>query len=221
MASPGQLVEIVASATGLPRATVAEIDRRLAKAGLRSSGGRGLSAPKMTVYDAANLLLGALLGLEGRDTARLVQDLGDLTPIIDAETGRHQEPWDLSWVPGPPIVPQGDHNLRDFFAQVILSAREGRLKPAIEAGLAYALANTPDGHLIRQELTVKLSYNPTEDTISVLVMLCAGYGQGMVYRQQDSEIDDFGLLRMSELYLDAFLRVGEGLRNAEPKNFNG
>src|SRR5258707_15474353 len=57
MATPGQLVECVAAALNVPRATVVLYDRILAENGLRSKGGRGRSAAKVTVEDAANLLI--------------------------------------------------------------------------------------------------------------------------------------------------------------------
>jgi hypothetical protein len=61
MATPGQLVETMAHVLGVPVATVSQYDRQLAEAGLRSSGGRGTSAARVTATDAANLLI-AILG---------------------------------------------------------------------------------------------------------------------------------------------------------------
>ena len=61
MASPGELVAVMADSLGVSRATVAQYDRALAENGLRSSGGRGLSAAKVTAADAANLLI-AIMG---------------------------------------------------------------------------------------------------------------------------------------------------------------
>ena len=57
MASPGQLVDLISEALGVPRATVALHDRNLAEAGLRKMGGRGPSAAIMDSVDAANLLI--------------------------------------------------------------------------------------------------------------------------------------------------------------------
>ena len=57
MATPGQLVECVATALNVPQSTVVLYDRVLAESGLRSKGGRGKSAPKVTAEDAANLLI--------------------------------------------------------------------------------------------------------------------------------------------------------------------
>src|SRR5262245_32503253 len=60
MATPGQLVQAVASALGLSSATVTQFDRQLAEASLRSKGGRGTSAASVTAIDAANLLISIL-----------------------------------------------------------------------------------------------------------------------------------------------------------------
>jgi hypothetical protein len=68
MASPAQLVETVSAATGLPLATVRDMDRKLLEAKLRSKGGRGFNAPRMTPLDAARLLV-AVLGSPQSNTA--------------------------------------------------------------------------------------------------------------------------------------------------------
>ena len=57
MATPGQLVKAMAATLGLSEATVGQYDRVLAENGLRSKGGRGLSAARVTAADAANLLI--------------------------------------------------------------------------------------------------------------------------------------------------------------------
>jgi hypothetical protein len=61
MATPGQLVKCIAEALSIPEPTVIQYDRLLAENGLRSKGGRGTSAAKVTPVDAANLLI-AILG---------------------------------------------------------------------------------------------------------------------------------------------------------------
>lgn len=63
MASPMQMMECVASALGVDLATVVSHDRNLVTAGLRTKGGRGTSAARMTSADAANLII-ALAGAE-------------------------------------------------------------------------------------------------------------------------------------------------------------
>jgi hypothetical protein len=61
MATPGQLVKCIAEALSIPEPSVVQYDRLLAENGLRSKGGRGTSAAKVTTVDAANLLI-AIMG---------------------------------------------------------------------------------------------------------------------------------------------------------------
>ncbi len=58
--SPGVFVKKLAKVLGLPSKSVVVIDRALLEAGLRSRGGRGRSAPKITVTDTASLLLAVM-----------------------------------------------------------------------------------------------------------------------------------------------------------------
>lgn len=57
MATPGDLVRIIAKVLGLSVGTVTQVDRNLASAGLRTKTGRGPSAAQVTSQDAANLLI--------------------------------------------------------------------------------------------------------------------------------------------------------------------
>src|SRR4051812_5015787 len=57
MGSPGELVRCVARVLKVSEATVVQYDRNLAEAGLRTKGGRGRSAARITSQDAANLLI--------------------------------------------------------------------------------------------------------------------------------------------------------------------
>ena len=57
MASPGQLVQVMADVLGLSKATVTQYDRVLAENGLRTRRGRGRSAAKVSSRDAACLLI--------------------------------------------------------------------------------------------------------------------------------------------------------------------
>jgi hypothetical protein len=75
LASPGELVNVIADALGLAAATVTQYDRVLAEHGLRSKSGRGTSAAKITAIDAANLLIAILgspiSGASIKDAARI------------------------------------------------------------------------------------------------------------------------------------------------------
>jgi hypothetical protein len=68
MATPAQLVQTISSATGVPLATVVDIDRKLVKAKLRNKTGRGFNAARMAPLDAARLLT-AVLGSPYANTA--------------------------------------------------------------------------------------------------------------------------------------------------------
>jgi len=67
MATLSQLVEAIAEVEGMDSATVALIARTVREAGLITTGGRGPSAGKMTVADAANLLIAVNTSASARE----------------------------------------------------------------------------------------------------------------------------------------------------------
>lgn len=73
MASPKELVQVVARETGVSEATVIVHDRNLALAGLRSVGGRGRAAARMTYQDAANLIIAVAASRNVKDSAKTVE----------------------------------------------------------------------------------------------------------------------------------------------------
>jgi hypothetical protein len=84
--TPGQLVKAVAIALDVPEETVVQHDRNLAVAGLRTTGGRGRSAPDVTHRDAARLVASILGSVRVKDSASVVQRL-DQTRVF---TGRQE-----------------------------------------------------------------------------------------------------------------------------------
>lgn len=72
MASPGQLVKVLADVLGVPEPTLTQHDRNLAVNGLRSMGGRGRSAAKVTARDAARLLVAIMGSNHVKDTVETV-----------------------------------------------------------------------------------------------------------------------------------------------------
>jgi len=72
MVSPVRLVETLSAATGVSVATVIDIDRKLVAAGLRTKGGRGLHAARMTSLDAARLLTAILASPQANQSAQTV-----------------------------------------------------------------------------------------------------------------------------------------------------
>lgn len=80
LASPGELVKSLSEVLGLPLPTIVVLDRALAATGLRSKGGRGRSAAKVTARDAANLLMAVLAGGKIKDSAEVVERYAGTRP---------------------------------------------------------------------------------------------------------------------------------------------
>ena len=78
MATLSHLVETIAAVEGIDPATVALIARHIREANLISTGGRGPSAARMTITDAANLLIGVnatRIAAEAADAVRVYREL--------------------------------------------------------------------------------------------------------------------------------------------------
>ncbi len=80
MATPPQLLKTVSSATGVPLATIIDMDRWLVKAKLRTKKGRGLNAARMTPLDAARLLTAVLASPQSNEAAEAVERYGLTAP---------------------------------------------------------------------------------------------------------------------------------------------
>jgi hypothetical protein len=80
MATPPELAQTVSEATGVALATVVDMDRRLVKAKLRTKGGRGLNAARMTTLDAARLLTAVLASPQSNRAAEAMQRYGQTKP---------------------------------------------------------------------------------------------------------------------------------------------
>jgi hypothetical protein len=71
--TPGQLVKAISKALDLTEETVVQHDRNLVMAGLRSKGGRGRSAPDVTIMDAARLFIAILGSTRTKDSVETVK----------------------------------------------------------------------------------------------------------------------------------------------------
>jgi len=80
---------MVSAATGLPLATVVDIDRRLVTAKLRTKFGRGLHAARMTPLDAARLLTAVL----GSAHATAAVDTVERYALTSPDTKRSSDSW--------------------------------------------------------------------------------------------------------------------------------
>lgn len=131
MATPGDLVTAVAQALALQVGTVRQYDRSLAEAGLRTSGGRGRSAPEVTSGDAARLFIasvaGAVFGFGTKDAAEAVRFFGglrqNLPPKLQAKDYAALRLSVLAELPP-------HHEFERFLEAVIQSLRQGQLAPA-------------------------------------------------------------------------------------------
>lgn len=80
MATPGELVRVLAAALGVPEATLAQHDRNLRGAGLRSTRGRGWAAPSVTPRDLAHLITAILGSAQVKDSVASVERYSDTRP---------------------------------------------------------------------------------------------------------------------------------------------
>jgi hypothetical protein len=142
MATPGELVKVIAATLGEDEATVTQHDRNLLIAGLRTKGGRGRSAAKVTPRDAAHVLTSVLGSHRVRDGVETVRRY--------MRTQEHRAHWFQHWPAdkqqgmGPPNVWESfdiaeltalppDHTFIDALTVLITLASEGRLIPHLKA----------------------------------------------------------------------------------------
>lgn len=140
MASPAQLMEAVSGTTGLPLPTIVDIDRRLVKGQLRTKGGRGFNAAKMTPLDAARLLTAVLATSQANRSVdavtRYAQTSVDRARSSDELFGATRLE-DLGSLPAR-------HSFIDALAALITSATTG--------SLAMLIAGSDDGWAPRIEV---------------------------------------------------------------------
>ena len=130
MATPAELVQALSDTTGVPLATVVDIDRKLVAAGLRTKGGRGLNAARMSTLDAARLLTAILASPQANQSSAAVEGYTSTYPDthrssdgLFAGTGFK----DLAALPAR-------HSFVDALTAVIESAATGALRELLDAG---------------------------------------------------------------------------------------
>ncbi|MDP2376090.1 hypothetical protein [Reyranella sp.] len=126
MATPGELIKAVAKATGTSEPTVTQHDRNLFLAGLRTKGGRGTSAAKVTARDAAHLLTSILGSDQVKDSAETVQRYSDSVEHHNRMFKAHPKETPKGWtsIYGPVGLPAldslpEDHSFIDALAVLI------------------------------------------------------------------------------------------------------
>ncbi|HEY8066251.1 MAG TPA: hypothetical protein VIF40_16225 [Methylosinus sp.] len=136
MATPGELVKVIAASTGEDEATVAQHDRNLVMAGLRSKGGRGRSAANVKPRDAAHILTAILGSPRVKDSVETVERY-TLTQEHHAYWHEHYPDklqgmgkanvWEDYGIPELAKLPP-DHSFVDALSVIIAIAAEGKLK---------------------------------------------------------------------------------------------
>lgn len=135
MATPGELVHCIASMLKVPVPTVVQYDRNLAAAGLRSKGGRGLSAARVTSQDAANLLI-AIVGapMSGATVKETLATWHRFSPLRADLGNSPLSASDFShWKRELPTLSRlrKRHTFRDAIAALIDSAARGEFENSV------------------------------------------------------------------------------------------
>jgi hypothetical protein len=141
MASPGQLCEVVAGLLGKSLPTVLAYDHQLAKAGLRTTGGRGRSAARMTATDAATLIIASIVSPTIKDTVEAFKSYSSLLPVFSSLHIKHNKEvvtkvplgnaWDLRFMPVPRLKSLEDnHTFHNFLAAILEAVTTGEIKLA-------------------------------------------------------------------------------------------
>jgi hypothetical protein len=127
MATPGELVKTMAEVLGISVATVTQYDRQLAEAGLRSKGGRGTSAAKVTSEDAANLLTAIVAapvaGSAIKEAAPTCEAYGSLRAVPGVARTENFRKFGLPQLAGLPAK----HSLQKALSTLIAAAGEGEV----------------------------------------------------------------------------------------------
>jgi hypothetical protein len=125
VASPGQLVRKVSELLGIAEASIVQHDRNLVVAGLRSKGGRGTSAARMTARDAAHLLVAVLGSHHVKDSVQTVRRYSETRLSEYLSTG-YQDSSIATLTSLPP-----DHSFVDAVEAIVAAAADGSLGRAM------------------------------------------------------------------------------------------
>jgi hypothetical protein len=168
MATPAQLVRMVSSATGVPLPTIVDIDRKLVKGKLRTKGGRGFNAARMTPLDAARLLTAVLGSPQANEAAAAVERYALTCPDKTRSSDKlfaAAELKDLAALPAR-------HSFVEALAALIVSAATGSLAAMIAASEegwspsieVFAFTRATRGRIriagLRNGLTASVEYVP-------------------------------------------------------------
>jgi hypothetical protein len=199
MAGPAQLVDMVSSTTGIPRATIVDIDRRLVKANLRAKGGRGLHAARMTSIDAARLITALLASSQANASVEAVERYARtrVDPARSSDGGyRAAALDDLMSLPA-------EHNFVAALAALIEGAARGALAALISKGgdegapriEVFAFTRATHGRIrvsgLLNKMTASVEYLPAPPART------AGRGRKAATRRASSAEEPLGDLEQS------------------------
>ena len=148
MASPGELVNAVAQVLGVPIATVIVHDRNLVMAGLRTKGGRGRSAAKITSQDVSALLIAVAASSIVKDSAKIWHDYVGL-PINDTESVAGL----MTDIPLSALsLLDNEHTFGQILTALVDSAGDGSMQELIRgnpgrsfhSGLSFSIDHPPE-----------------------------------------------------------------------------
>jgi hypothetical protein len=135
MATPAQLVSTISLATGVPLATMVDIDRKLVKGNLRAKGGRGFNAAKMTPLDAARLLTAVLASPQANASVEAVQRYTETTMDKAKSSAKAFDAANIDDLAALPAR----HSFVDALAAVIASVGTGSLAKQMAAAGGSAI----------------------------------------------------------------------------------
>lgn len=175
MASPGELVETMAAAVGLPRATLVSHDRLLSEAGLRTKSGRGRGAAKVTARDAAHLLTAVLASAEVRDSVHSVRRYAE-SRARPAAAGQGAG-FERLGIPELAALP-ADSSFLDALERLIAATAHGSLRDAMRGDRVDEGADVPAIPII--EILAE-----TSGTIAEIRVADAGRTASVIYTLPD------------------------------------
>lgn len=141
MATPKQLVSVVAKVTGVHEGTVILHDRNLLVAGLRTEAQRGRGRSSASFRDATNLLIAVVGTSNVKDSAYPIQNHGRMMS--------YEGKWELEFFSIPELISLGpDHTFADAVEALLQSAASGTLQTAYN--------KAADGQLVDIESEINL-----------------------------------------------------------------
>jgi hypothetical protein len=129
MATPAQLAQMVSDVTGVPLATIVDLDRRLVKGKLRTISGRGFNAARMTPLDAARLLTAVLASPQANVAVEAVERYMQTQVDKARSSDRLFATTELDDLAALPVR----HSFVDALTALIASAATGTLAKLIAA----------------------------------------------------------------------------------------